>query len=107
MAKIKIEQNQPGNIEVAMSGDLNIYSVAEIFEKLQKELQFEDNIKLDFKEITELDTAGLQLFIMLIKHAKEQGCHVDINVMSDVVKQSVNQFNLQRYFPMANSEETI
>ena len=53
-----------GRAEMALTGELSIYTVAEIKDALAKLLAHADDVEIDLSGISEMDTAGLQLMLI-------------------------------------------
>ncbi len=64
-----VENNkQPGN-RIAIAGELTIYTVMELKDKLLTGLLATDELELDLSEVGEVDGAGLQLLVMIKREA--------------------------------------
>lgn len=51
-------------VKIALTGELTIYMVVEIKERLAEAMKVADQIEVDLSGITEMDTAGLQLMLI-------------------------------------------
>lgn len=60
---IEIEQRDKA-ARVRLSGDLTIYTVAEIKAALAQAMDSADTLEVDLADITDMDTAGLQLMLI-------------------------------------------
>ncbi len=49
---------------LSICGELTIFSVADIRKRLQEALAAVDTLSVDLSEVTEIDTAGLQLMLL-------------------------------------------
>ncbi|MBK7000746.1 MAG: STAS domain-containing protein [Rhodoferax sp.] len=49
---------------LSICGELTIFSVADIRTRLQETLAVVDTLNIDLSEVTEIDTAGLQLMLL-------------------------------------------
>lgn len=49
---------------VALKGDLDVYSVPELRRYLLERLQDGDELEVDLAEVSDIDTAGLQLMLL-------------------------------------------
>ena len=58
---------------VTLSGELTIYSVAQIKSALAEAMGKASEIEVDLARVTEVDTAGLQLMLIVKRHP---GCNV-------------------------------
>ena len=57
---------------VALTGELSIYSVAEIKAGLSEAMSSANEIEVDLSGITEMDTAGLQLMLIAKRNPGKQ-----------------------------------
>jgi anti-sigma B factor antagonist len=75
---------------LALAGELTIQTAAERKITLVEALEHAEQagatgLDLDLAEVTELDTAGLQLLLMLQREAAHRGCRVRLAAMSQTV----------------------
>lgn len=63
----------PDQGRLLLDGELNIYTVAEMKPRVLELLATSDAPCLDLSGVTELDTAGLQLLILLQREAERAG----------------------------------
>ena len=68
----KVEYSGQG-ARVTLSGELTIYSVAEIKSALAEAMGKASEIEVDLAGVTEVDTAGLQLMLIV---KRDPGCDV-------------------------------
>lgn len=61
------------NSQVAIEGELTIYTVLELKDKLLSGLSANEELELDLSKIDEFDGAGLQLLVMIKKEAAAVG----------------------------------
>ena len=98
MAKVKVTQKRNNTTEIIFSGELTIYHAMEIFQKNIQNIKVKGQVTIKLSGITEIDTSGIQLLIILFKTIKQQSSHYCIESMSDTVKDYINLFNLSAYF---------
>jgi anti-anti-sigma factor len=58
---------------ITISGELNIYTAGELRDRLISESGGIDDIELDLAEVSEIDSAGLQLLIALSRQLSGEG----------------------------------
>ena len=74
---MSIETQQTGNTaRMSLSGELTIYTAAEIKASLAQVMGNADEIEVDLSGITEMDTAGLQLMLIAKRRAGKTVCFV-------------------------------
>jgi len=54
-------------VRIVPAGELSIYTVAEIHAQLAEAIKTGGRVNLDLSEITEMDTAGLQLLLLAVR----------------------------------------
>ena len=84
-------EHQGTSARVTLSGELTIYSVAEIKSALAEAMGKASEIEVDLAGVTEVDTAGLQLMLIVKRHP---GCDVRFVNHSPEVLRLVDLANL-------------
>ena len=79
---------------LALQDDLTIYHAAEIKTRLVDALATCDELELDLLQVGEIDTAGLQLLILLKKEAQRAGKTLSIVAHSQTVRAVIDFCNL-------------
>lgn len=54
---------------MVLTGDMNIYNAAELKKSLLQMINTAEHIELDLSQVTELDTAGLQVLVLAKREA--------------------------------------
>ena len=84
---------------IKISGDLTIFHAAEAKAPLLQDIdKLDRKVTLDLKDVTELDTAGVQLLLMLKKRVQAQGGTLKIAAHSAPVDQVLAALNLDPAF---------
>lgn len=83
---------------VALASDLTIYQAAEHKEVLLQALADAEHLELDLSAVGDIDTAGLQLLILLKREARARGRQVTITNHSTAVRQVIDFCNLAAAF---------
>jgi len=86
-----------GVSQVSIKGEMTIYSAAEIKAPLLEAIQAAPEVEVDLSQVEALDTAGLQLLMLLKKHPP-QGAHVAFINHSQVVIDVIELMNLAATF---------
>jgi len=106
MTTVKVIQKRNNSTEITLSGDLTIYSVMEIFQKYFQKIKFKTLVIIRLSAIEEVDTAGVQLLIMLFKAIEQQGANYIVHSNSASLNEYNTLFGLQHYFhDRCNSQE--
>jgi len=104
MASAKVIQKRNNTTEITLSGELTIYSVTDLFQSNFKKITFKELVVIKLSAIEEVDTAGVQLLVMIFKMIAQQKSHYIIKSMSETLTEYSKLFNLQHYFPLENAE---
>lgn len=98
MASCKVVQKRNKVTEVTISGELDIYCAMEFYQQHIKPLKIQQSLTLKLAKLTDIDTAGVQILIMIIKAAKRQNSPYNIASLSSALKEYSETFQLERYF---------
>jgi len=98
MADIKITQKRNNSTEITISGELTIYCAMEFYQQHLQAIKLKALTILNLSGIDEVDTAGVQLLIMLFKEINKQQSQCKINSISNALQEYSNVFCLQHYF---------
>ena len=79
---------------LSLTEDLTIYHALEQKHMLLDALGSTDELELDLMQVGEIDTAGLQLLILLKKEAQRTGKHLSIVAHSQSVRAVIDFCNL-------------
>jgi anti-anti-sigma factor len=102
MSKIKITQKRNNSTEIIISGELTIYTVLDIYQQHIQQIKLKELVSLKLAGVEEIDTAGMQLLLVLFKEVSKQNANYIVQSISDSLTEYINLFNLQSYF---NSDE--
>ena len=92
-----IVQEQAGPAcKLRVGGDMSIYSVAELKPRLMAYLQNSQFVSVDLTEITEMDTAGLQLLWLCHQEAVATGKEFVIAGTGPAAKEAMTLLRLDR-----------
>ena len=84
----------PSSRLLALSEDLTIYNALEHKARLLDALASAEVLELDLMQVNEIDTAGLQLLILLKREASRTGKSVAITAHSHAVRSVIDFCNL-------------
>lgn len=85
-------------VRLALGSDLTIYHAAEHRDALLQALTSSDRLELDLSAVADIDTAGLQLLILLKREAATLGRQLTISNHSAAVRQAIDFCNLAAAF---------
>ena len=79
---------------LSLTEDLTIYHALEQKKRLLDALAEADDLELDLLQVAEIDTAGLQLLILLKKEAQRAGKRLSIVAHSQSIRSVIDFCNL-------------
>jgi anti-anti-sigma factor len=96
---ITIAQEQAGTqCRLSLCGEMSIYNAAELKPRLLTCLQDAESLAIDLSEISELDTAGLQLLWLCQQEAALTGKIFTITATSTAAMESIALLRLEPLF---------
>ncbi|CAD6880178.1 STAS domain protein [Methylomonas albis] len=95
---IELKQQKKGVTHLAIQGELTIYSVLEHKEALFPYLSSAKEIQIDLADVTEIDSAGLQLLMFLKQEAVSRGITFSLSQHSEAVVEVLELLNLSKHF---------
>ena len=87
----------PNSQRITLQEDLTIYHALEQKTHLLEALAQADALELDLSQVSEMDTAGLQLLILLKREAQKAGKQATIVAHSQAVRSVIDFCNLAAY----------
>lgn len=84
--------------KLMLEGELTIYSAAETKTQLLTFLDSADELEINLAEVSEIDTAGLQLLILAKQEAKQAGKKLHFSLHSTAVLELLELANLVALF---------
>lgn len=79
-------------------GEITIYNAADMKTILLDTLQVHNKIEIDLAEVSELDTAGVQLLVLARREADKADKSLSLITPSEVVQEMLNLYHLTSYF---------
>ena len=104
MADITIIQKR-GFTEVIIKNEMTIYSAMEDFKQHIQPAKYKKMVKLDLSAVSEIDTAGIQILIALIKKLTCEENKFSISGVSDVVRNYISLFQLDSIFQLVEQDK--
>jgi len=102
--EIRIQKNG-STIEVAVTGEMNIYNALELKAALMKSVDEAEAVDLDLSGVSEFDSAGLQLLMLARKECGRAGKQLRFTAKSAPVEAVTGLFNLGELFESKIPEE--
>jgi len=88
-------ETQDDTAQVRIDGELTIYTAAELAAQLLPSLGHTSRMALDLSQITEMDGAGLQLLLMVLREAPKAGTELTLTGRSKAVTETLELCNVQ------------
>lgn len=88
----------PSPNRLCLAQDLTIYHAIEQKADLLAALEVADGLELDLSQVSEIDTAGLQLLILAKREAAQRNKSMSIVAHSPAVHETLDFCNLMTFF---------
>lgn len=87
-------QNTNGRCTVSLGGELTIYAAADLKERLVCAIEERDDMEINLSEISEIDTAGLQVLMLAKRHAASLGRSLQLIGHSRTVVELIELYDI-------------
>ncbi len=89
---------------LVLEGELTIYGAAELQARLVAALaDAPEGLEIDLADVTELDSAGVQLLMATQRAARVSGRTLTFHAPSDAVRDVIELFDLAAFFDIATA----
>src|SRR6266404_97787 len=95
---IKVETGAGGRCNVVVQGNMTIYEAAAAKPALLGALAEATEMEIDLSSVVEMDTAGLQLLILVKRESLRAGKPVRLTGHSEASLDVLDRYNLSGYF---------
>lgn len=82
-------------------GELSIYTAGENRDSFMALADGSDDIEIDLSGVEEIDTAGLQILLMIKQHTERRSIAVSVTAYSDAVQSALELTSLECLFGSA------
>ena len=100
VSKLKGSNKRTGLCRLSINGEMTIYAAAEMLQVFFPYWQDYRKFELDLAEVSEIDTAGLQLLLQFQRKAKQAELNVQILSCSQAVQDLIVLYRLAERFDM-------
>lgn len=83
---------------ICIEGELTIYTAAEQKGQLFEQLHGCETLELDLSKVAEMDSAGLQILLLLKREADHADCQLRLSHHSQAVFEVLELLNMQSHF---------
>ena len=90
--------NKNGQSLLHIEGDMTIYTAAEMKNELMTHMVQPREQEIDLSEVSEMDSAGLQILILAKREAERHGTSLQLTGHSRAVLDVLDMCNLASYF---------
>lgn len=87
-----------GICRLAIEGEMTIYTALDTKPQLLRHLAKLKELEVDLSQVTEIDSAGLQLLIMLKRETAKRNAVLRLTAHSPAVTDVIDTLNLAAYF---------
>ena len=91
--EIRIQKNG-STIEVAVTGEMNIYNALELKAALMKSVDEAEAVDLDLSGVSEFDSSGLQIVLLACREAEKNNRKLSVKASSAPVDSVIELFCL-------------
>jgi anti-sigma B factor antagonist len=96
-------KNSKAGTVLSVEGELTIYTVTQAKQSLlEGHENFTSSVVLDLKNVSEIDTAGLQLLLFVQKHFNSLGKKLQVIKSNEQVDAILAQLDVANYFVLEN-----
>ena len=98
---MQIQLSQDGETGCAqINGELTIYTAAELKDQLLKQLDQCKKIQLDLSQVEEVDSAGIQVLMLIRKQAIAEEKALTLSQISESLSRYFELYNLWDFFQL-------
>jgi anti-anti-sigma factor len=83
---------------IRVEGDMTIYTALDLKQELVPCLAKAEQLDLDLSQVNEMDTAGLQLLILLKRETAKRGTRLNITGHSNAATEVIDTFSMAGFF---------
>lgn len=87
-----------GQSRYRLVGELAVFHADELKSKLLECLPQQGAAEIDLAQVSEVDTAGIQLLLLAKREAVARGCRLNFTHHSEALLEAINLLNLARDF---------
>lgn len=95
---IKVKQQSKGVVQLAIQNEMTIYTVLEQKGELSTFLNTVNEMQIDLAQVTEIDSAGLQLLMFLKREVLAREISFSLTQHSQAVVDVLELLNLSKHF---------
>ncbi len=96
--KLKDSKKHPGLCRLRIDGDMTIYTAERTKQDLLPHIDDYQVFDLDLAKVNEIDTAGLQILLLLKRKADQSKRVVHLSKCSQAVRELLGLYHLQSWF---------
>lgn len=95
---MEVREETDGTVcRLHVAGEMTIYSALELKPRLLGSLAQCDMLEIHASEVTEVDTAGLQLLLLAKREARSLGKQIQVLAQSQAMEEALQQFYLNSH----------
>jgi anti-sigma B factor antagonist len=83
------------NMNFTVEKKITIYEVTEIHKKILSLMEKESNLQIDLSQVTECDTAGIQLLCSILRTAQKKGETITIHPFSRAIQDTARNIGIE------------
>lgn len=98
MTEFATQTTTDGAAHLILDGSMNIYNAVEIKGRLMDGLRAAPILELDLSHVSEVDTAGIQLLILVKRESQRLEHDLRIVAHSPAVREVIDFYNMDAFF---------
>ncbi len=98
MTEFATQTTTDGAAHLILDGPMTIYNALEIKGQLMNGLQAAPIFELDLSHVSEMDTAGFQLLVLVKRESQRLGHALRIIAHSPAVREVIDFYNMDAFF---------
>jgi anti-sigma B factor antagonist len=103
---MSISAHRDGDVlNIRVSGEMTIYNARELKKGLATHLFAAKDLVMDLTEVSEMDTAGLQLIVLAMKESMSSGGRFKVASLSRPAERIITLFDMSEFLGLSGRTE--
>jgi anti-anti-sigma factor len=98
MTEFATQTTTDGAAHLILDGPMTVYNAIEVKDQLMNGLRAAPIFELDLSHVSEMDTAGIQLLILVKRESQRLGHSLRIVAHSPAVREVIDFYNMDAFF---------
>ncbi len=99
---MSISAHRDGDVlNIRVSGEMTIHNARELKKGLAEHLFSAKDIEMDLTDVSEMDTAGLQLMVLAMKESMDSGMRLKIASLSGPAERIITLYDMNEFLGLS------